>query len=69
MKIICNKEEFAQLVINCTRTMDAENGCQDCALNNLCPLDSYSGGLEPPAVRLASICEIETECKLGKANE
>lgn len=33
MKLICNKREFAQLVIKCYKN---ENYCTDCALYGVC---------------------------------
>lgn len=56
MTIICNKEEFAKMVVNCYHT-EQECECDNCVLFGLCP-SAESGDT---ARRFGDICEIEEE--------
>ena len=57
MRILCNKQEFADLISGCN---DADN-CLDCALKHYCTAIDMPPGSDGAYAKLANMCEIIEE--------
>ena len=57
MKIVCNKNEFAELVRSCVRASSVYNGCSSCVFATLC-----TQGGDPTDNEI--MCVIEDICEI-----
>lgn len=56
MEIICNKKEFANLIITCDNST-----CGDCVLNDFCESETKKLGNADKQEGFISICKIKEE--------